>query len=486
MAIVKKFGNESDTALNVQISTYNSYDDDVITISGGAYYIGFGRGNDTLKIVDGDTSRDEKTIISGDYRGGVGYDILDFSGVTNHGGVTVSLDLQDFSKNSGVVAANTIFFGFEEILGSQGRDIIRGSNTAEIIYGGSGRDILDGRGGDDRLFGGQGADFLNGGEGNDLLSGGNGNDILIGGGGNDRIEAGAGDDIIDLQLGTIDNYDDWDTVLGGSGSDQIIGVENDTHKTWVSLNFSGEQLGSTVNIYYRSEDVYIPNGIYASLKWANELAFTSQVENYSNISGFDLSGVNADHATVDLRNGTYSFEGRTACGNLFSGHGTISGVVDAGGSLGDDTIIADDHDNKIIVFSGTDTVFSGAGEDEIIVTKGANVHLNYNSTEEIGDTILGFGTNSTIDLRNVLSDLREEFGGGYESINIQLSLIERSEEYYGKSYALFSGNLYAEVKLNYETSTYIDLAHFDYVTPPAAQLLQNDLATNAQKVILLG
>ena len=69
----------------------------------------------------------------------------------------------------------------ENLIGSNGSDLLQGDGNPNRLEGGAGADFLDGMGGADTLIGGAGVDELNGGEGNDLIIGGGGADTLNGG-----------------------------------------------------------------------------------------------------------------------------------------------------------------------------------------------------------------------------------------------------------------------------------------------------------------
>ena len=131
------------------------------------------------------------------------------------------------------------------MIGSEGRDILRGSNESDIIFGLEGNDALSGLDGNDILAGGLGADILSGGRGNDILFGGEGNDliysdngadILFGGEGVDTLSGGNGNDIIKGGLSS-------DILFGGYGADIFV---------FDSLNDSNSLLGVDTIVDFRS------------------------------------------------------------------------------------------------------------------------------------------------------------------------------------------------------------------------------------------
>ncbi|MBI4259050.1 MAG: hypothetical protein HY658_00655 [Actinobacteria bacterium] len=113
----------------------------------------------------------------------------------------------------------------EELVGTEGPDIIcglGGNDTLlglegdDLLIGGGGNDVLLGHEGNDTLLGGGGADELWGGPGADTLNGGAGADLLVGGGGPDTMNGGAGPDILFGEAGA-------DTLNGGRGADILLG-----------------------------------------------------------------------------------------------------------------------------------------------------------------------------------------------------------------------------------------------------------------------
>lgn len=114
-------------------------------------------------------------------------------------------------------------------------NIVDGTAAGEQLLGTNGRDLIHGLGGDDTIFGFGGDDKFDGGDGNDYLSGGNGsfsgsgNDILIGGAGSDTLVGEDGDDL--LLGGTGDDQYIWQA---GSGSDVIDNTGGGTD--WLFFN----------------------------------------------------------------------------------------------------------------------------------------------------------------------------------------------------------------------------------------------------------
>ncbi|MCK5813239.1 MAG: hypothetical protein KAH03_03230 [Cocleimonas sp.] len=99
-----------------------------------------------------------------------------------------------------------------EIVGTEGDDLLNGNHDNNRMQGLGGDDRLLGRQGNDVMLGGSGDDQLYGGSGDDNLIGGSGDDYLAGGRGNNQLSGGNGNDILNSRLGN-------DFLDGGSGND---------------------------------------------------------------------------------------------------------------------------------------------------------------------------------------------------------------------------------------------------------------------------
>jgi len=136
-------------------------------------------------------------------------------------------DTIDLTGNPGQVVA--ALGGNDEVLGSDG---------ADVVCLGDGNDRFGGRGGDDEAEGGPGGDVLKGGPGRDHLNGGSGDDRVQGGGGNDQLNGGdattsnaeSGDDEIFGKAGYDRLWSNWSSadhdadgsLRGGRGYDYCV------------------------------------------------------------------------------------------------------------------------------------------------------------------------------------------------------------------------------------------------------------------------
>jgi hypothetical protein len=107
--------------------------------------------------------------------------------------------------------------GHDQILGTNGNDIVNGNAGRDKIVGASGNDLLRGGQDNDEIAGGEGDDLLLGNKGDDNLFGGPGNDVIKGGQGADVLMGKAGNDMLIAGGG-----DEGDFLMGAEGADQFI------------------------------------------------------------------------------------------------------------------------------------------------------------------------------------------------------------------------------------------------------------------------
>jgi len=176
-------------------------------------------------------------------------------------------------------------------------------------------------------------DIISGLGGADTISGAGGNDTITGGTGTDIINAGAGNDLIVYTIG-----DGADTIVGDVGVD--------------TLNISGTAAADTLAVIF------------------DGTALTG-------IAGGTLSTV--EIVTADLLGGSDTLSyGTTTAGvsvnlasNGASGFASITGIENATGGAGADTLIGNGLDNVLNGGAGDDTLSGGLGVDTL--TGGAGV-----------------------------------------------------------------------------------------------------------------
>ena len=96
--------------------------------------------------------------------------------------------------------AATILKSAAPIIGTAGDDVITGTHGNDVIWAGSGDDVVDGGDGDDEIHGEAGNDALTGGKGKDAVSGDGGDDTFVAtlNDGDDTYDGGDGEDTLDL------------------------------------------------------------------------------------------------------------------------------------------------------------------------------------------------------------------------------------------------------------------------------------------------
>jgi Ca2+-binding RTX toxin-like protein len=293
------YGGGQDTIDNTGGGYDGVFFNDGITAS----QLGFSRDGDDLVItVDGDASR--MVRISDHFLGGdaaidfvqpASGSMLDTAAINalvggdsgDPGTPTEPGNDSDYTNTVDGTAAG------EQLLGTNGRDLIHGRGGDDTIFGFSGDDKFDGGDGDDYLSGGNGSfsgsgnDILIGGAGSDTLVGEDGDDLLLGGTGDDQYvwQAGSGSDVIDNTGGGTDwlffnGVDRTRLSFHQSGDDLIILVDGDmTQQVRVQNHFQGGDLSIS---YIQPSDGYaIPASDFADLLTPLPTGFASSAATMS-------------------------------------------------------------------------------------------------------------------------------------------------------------------------------------------------------------
>ena len=159
--------------------------DDTLTALTGSQLTG-GPGRDRLvgsPESDAFTDADGRVPARDEYRGGGGFDSIDYRGRRK----PVRIDLPGGRAGEDVVESVV------SATGGRGADRLIGTGRQNNLSGGAGDDVIEARGGDDFIHPGVGADLVHAGAGRDRITM---PDFLPGGTG-DRIDCGSGRDNVD-------------------------------------------------------------------------------------------------------------------------------------------------------------------------------------------------------------------------------------------------------------------------------------------------
>ncbi len=323
--------------------------------------------------------------------GGFGFDLIDGgegSDTTTYAffsrGINANLKTGIVSFPGNSTDVDTLI-SIENLIGSQGNDIITGDDGDNNLSGGAGDDILDGGFGFDQLDGGDGIDtvtydFYSGGILADLqtgvvsfpgnstrtetlisienLIGSRGNDVISGNDSNNVLSGNSGDDTLDGRGGN-------DQLLGGLGNDTYI--ISDTNDTIV------ESLNEGID----TVDAAIDYTLGANLE---NLTLTG---NAVNGTGNALNNVIRGNAGINVLNGK-------------EGDDTLIG------GLGNDIYIVNDAGDQVIeaVNEGVDTVFASvsysltANIENLVLTETSSLN---GAGNELDNLIVGNGGVNTLD-----------------------------------------------------------------------------------------
>lgn len=372
-------------------------------------------GTDTLQIVGGAE--------------GVNINLSPDSSAFGGAFIDVGTTIQYFNSFGGLVGtrSETVFISpetvIENIITSDGDDVIVANSANNRLEGGSGADRIRGVGGDDRILGGGDADRLSGGGGNDTVIGGAGSDIAGGGNGNDVLFAGAEDAGNDLVLG--DNGDDVvaggagnDTIVGGSyiGSGIIVAVSaSDVNGTASDTLFggAGDDLILTGSFDDQDGDRRVDNDEIISGS-GNSVAFAGTGDDtlYGGDGHEELGGGTGDDSIAGGAGNDTIYGGRddqsstSQNDRLEGGDGDdiifASGGADiVSGGDGDDSLFGGSQNDEVSGGNGNDTIFGGTGNDVVNGDAGADDIFGGGGRDVINggtgdDTLRASGGNDTI------------------------------------------------------------------------------------------
>lgn len=315
--------------------------DDVLNGGQGSDSVYGGEGNDTI-IQDDALSSD---LLSG----GSGVDTLDLrSLVTNAPGLGVSAHLQTRSLQKGSVFDS--IFGFENILGTEGDDLLYGDEADNILFG---------NGGNDTLFGAEGNDLLSGGAGKNYLYGGTGNDVYL-------LSADAMNFITDTEGNNVAKLQSYSDSLNLSfmkeGNSAVLTFNNSMGKT----------VGGTVIENAKEFGAFsIGEGYYLDLNNGHMKYIVSDTNSHADLSlntlNINKGGLLDVYATASVNQITLSKEFHHNINIFGNTHTNVQGF-----SVGKDKLQLSSINDNV----ETDTTIKFQGYD----VEGGDVHIESGNT----------------------------------------------------------------------------------------------------------
>lgn len=334
-------GVEIDTLVSIENLTGGAGNDHLIGRS-GANTLSGGRGDDTLD-------------------GATGIDTADYSYVNEN--YSLIVDLARAGRNATVTGGLSdvdTLISIENIIGSDGDDLLLGNEGVNSLFGGKG---------DDTIGGGAGADILDGGAGENTLTYRN-----------QKTGVNA-----DPRFATTNNWSIpahiilRDGFLEGNGQSGSIVQANNL------------QIGKTYNFsfdYSVTQDTVFSLTLPNSVKWSSglvsgtgtltgsfmlnpgdvtSLMLGQQTGTFSGtIANFYIADANAG-VVIDLKERTAS--GGDAAGDQFTN------FVHVEGSKSNDYLTGDDRGNRLFGDLGNDTLDGGLGNDTLIGGEGDDLYI---------------------------------------------------------------------------------------------------------------
>lgn len=270
--------------------------------------------------------------------------------------------------------------------------IVPGTPNPDLLYGTSDPDQITGLGGDDKLFGFAGDDVLDGGDGSDLLDGGTGADTMTGGLGNDYYYV---DDLGDLVI--------EDT---GAGSDLVFTSINYT------LPDNVERLAA-IDPSRTAPLTLIGNAL------SNEIIGNAGPNTLIGNGGNDLlRGEGGDD--IYIVKGPTSF-GEHAGGGydiVYFDAPIVTGVIHSGFdfSIKERVFGQSLYIEQLSIYEPTSTNsvnLQGSRQNDVLT---GNDGINIIDGDLGNDTMIGYGGDDLYFVNSSADDIREELGGGYDTV----------------------------------------------------------------------
>ncbi|MBF9195203.1 cadherin domain-containing protein [Microvirga terrestris] len=418
------FGDaDGDTYTEIEGVIGSSFDDKIVGNSGHNTLLG-GIGSDTL---EGGTGNDK--FYGNDTANGADAGI-DFVSYENAGGpvrVTLSIDTP-----TGEAAGDTLV-GIEGLIGSSHADTLIGSNDANTLRGGNGDDQLAGLYGADKLEGGAGNDFADyqvpdvdlvasllqtewhlntdvakddtydsiegiiSGDGNDMLSGNHNDNTIIGAGGNDTLQGHDGADSLDGGIGNDfasyastttgviaslaggitqtghaagDKYNSIEGLIGGSGSDRLIG-NGSANTLRGGQGDDSLEGGAGIDLLQggHGSDT-LEGGAGADILQGGQVEILKDGTTQDIVdTGIDFADYRNSSAGVNVNLGAGTGSNGDATGDQYI---SIEGVI---GSSSSDTLTGSNGANTLIGGGGNDILNGGGGVDSLRGGSGDDTYI---------------------------------------------------------------------------------------------------------------
>jgi Ca2+-binding RTX toxin-like protein len=342
-------------------------------------------GNGGDDTVDGGTATDELA-------GGAGTDIASWADSQNS--VFASLDGVANDGNSG--ENETIPADIEGIQGGPYDDKLTGTGAGnDTLRGGGGADDLEGWGGDDTLSGDAGNDMLHPNSGADVLDGGPDADTLSYAGVGASVYVYQDGAANDGTLGEHDNVTNVENLTGSSYGDDLQGTTGDDV-------IHGNKGNDKIDAFFGDDAIYGGDG-YDNLSAGPGMPADCGNTGCTKFDTDTISG-GADGDTVDYSprsdDLTIRIDGSGKSGGYME-NDALSGIEDANGGEGDDTIYGNDLPNSLIGGGGNDGI-DGKGGNDSLSGEGGNDWLgggpgnDWITGGEGADTLSAPGGNDTL------------------------------------------------------------------------------------------
>jgi trimeric autotransporter adhesin len=358
---------------------------------GGADDVLEGRaGNDNLQGGDGDD-----LLLGGQggdvLAGGAGSDTASYAGTAD--GVIADLVT---GKGRRGEAEGDAYSGIENLVGSDGDDVLSGTADANVLAGGKGNDTLEGGAGADTLDGGEGLDtasYARAGSGinANLANPAQGNGDATG----DRYTSienllgSAFADVLrgDAEANRLDGADGDDLLVGGAGGDTLVGGEGvDTADYGASAAAVQIDLETTTAQSGGDAEGDLLQGLESLLgtRFADTLRGDAADNRLVGGAGNDLLEGRAGADALEGGDGTDTASYASASGavtanlaNVAQNTGDAAGdtftdIENLAGGAFDDNLTGDASDNRLEGGDGDDTLQGGVGADALLGGLGAD------------------------------------------------------------------------------------------------------------------